>query len=840
MSSFGYGTEYKIQGKWVAKDKELSELSGERMYIEIDDASAPNISFETAGEEYYPQTLYSWHDDQLHWKIKDEIFTLHVLSGPGKLEHPYQKYVTIENTNTVLKKHYKLVEITEEEYEDTREWYKSVKDKIWCDDSQWRSLTTKDRIDNDDVTTLSADKNGFIIKDTSLYGYDESIGGPIVNIPQGIKRIKAQAFSKCQGVTHVHIPDSVSSIGDNCFSKCQNLMSVRLPEGLTKIFDYVFQGCENLVEIKLPDSITSIGRDSFADCKSLAEMVMPKSLTVIGERSFHGTTNLEKISFNSGLEKIEFAAFGSCTSLTELYIPASVKEIGSCAFNGCSILDRIIVEDGNETYCSKNNCLIERKNKEIILACNNSVIPDDGSVERIGYKAFSNCKKIESIIVPESIESIGSYAFEGCSALRNIQLPRSLSNDDGAFRCNFRYNLYGEGLFMNCSSLKQFEIPSWMTEISKCMFSGCESLKEIKIPDCVTKIGVWAFGGCKSLTELVIPKSVTRIGSEWSITSDNGNFIDGCSSLIRLEVEDGNLVYHSRDNCIIETNTGTLFAMLENGVIPNDGSVTKIGAEVVCACENMTEISLPECITTIDSDAFSKLRNLNKINIPKSVNDIGSNAFFEGCGAVKEENGIYYIGNWALGIVKKEAERAVSDTSNADNVLPESGDVTIREGTVGICAYAFSFCDNLKSISIPESVKMIGNHAFNACNSLERIALSEGLINIGDGAFNYCQKLKLVAIPHTVKSIGEAAFRFCKGIQSIVIPDTEIEIGRDAFAYCGDILNIDIPERIVNQLTHFSSTDEMDEDDYGRAAEVYEDDDELTLDFVTDDRSLPF
>ena len=54
MSSFVYGTEYKIQGKWVAKDKESAEFSGERRYIEIDDASAPNISFETAGEEYYP------------------------------------------------------------------------------------------------------------------------------------------------------------------------------------------------------------------------------------------------------------------------------------------------------------------------------------------------------------------------------------------------------------------------------------------------------------------------------------------------------------------------------------------------------------------------------------------------------------------------------------------------------------------------------------------------------------------------------------------------------------------------------------------------------------------
>ena len=184
---------------------------------------------------------------------------------------------------------------------------------------------------------------------------------------------------------------------------------------------------------------------------------------------------------------------------------------------------------------------------------------------------------------------------------------------------------YGEGLFEDCSSLEYFEIPEWMTKISNSMFSGCESLKEIKIPDSVTTIDCWAFSGCKSLTELVIPKSVTLIGYNWR-QSHNGNFIEGCTSLRKLAFEDGNAVYHSKDNCIIETNAGTLFAITENGVIPNDGSVTKIGENAFCACENVTEISLPEGVTTIGSNAFSKVKNLKKINIPKRVNNIGQDA----------------------------------------------------------------------------------------------------------------------------------------------------------------------------------------------------------------------
>ena len=877
MSSTYYGTEYKLEGKWVAKDNEAAEFGGERVSIEVDDATAPKITYETAGEVYHPQTMYSWHEKQLHWEIEDEIFTLHVLSGPGKLERPYQKYVTIENAKIEPMeryksyKKYKLVEITEEELEDHREWYQSVEDKIWCADSQWETLPTKDRIDEDDVTTLPTDENGFMIKGTSLYGYDESIGGPIVNIPNGIKRIKARAFEKRKNITSVHIPDSVSSIGDACFSGCKSLVSVRLPEGLAKMNDYMFSGCESLREINLPNTVTSIGRDSFSSCKSLEEAVMPEALTFIGQRAFVDATGLKKITLNGGLKKIEFAAFSSCAALTELYLPASVKEIGLYAFNGCNSIECITVEDGNEVFYSRNNCLIHDENRALLLACNDSVIPDDGSVEVIYYHAFSNCKKIESIVVPETVEKICQYAFSGCSSLRSIQLPKSIRRD-GPWDSG-----YGEGLFEDCVSLEYFEIPKWMTKISKSMFSGCESLKEIKIPDSVTTIDCWAFSGCKSLTELVIPKSVTLIGPE---RGRNGNFdfIRGCTSLRSLAVEDGNPVYYSKDNCIIETKTGTLFAIAENGVIPNDGSVTKIGEDAFCACENVTEISLPEGVTTIGSNAFSGVKNLKKINIPKSVNTIGSDAFFANWkdyrpDVVEKENGVCYIGNWAVGLVQIKEERPGADDSDSPFVspyafkeaLPESGAITIREGTVGICANAFcdskiqavslpsslkyicsnafNGCNNLKSISIPEGVEAIGDDAFNSCQNLESVDLREGLISIGDAAFNCCEKLRSVTIPHTVKSIGSNAFRFCKGLENLVIPDIEIEIGEDAFNYCGDIPNMDIPERILKKIK-FSSSDEDEADDYEGEADGCEakaDDVELKeIDLNIDVDKLPF
>jgi hypothetical protein len=305
-----------------------------------------------------------------------------------------------------------------------------------------------------------------------------------------------------------------------------------------------------------------------------------------------------------------------------------------------------------------------------------------------------------------------------------------------------------------------------------------------------------------------------------------------------LAVEDGNPVFYSKDNCIIETKTGTLFAIAENGVIPNDGSVTKIGEDAFCACENLTEISLPEGVTTIGSNAFSEVKNLKKINIPQSVNSIGMSAFFENWkehrpDVVEKENGVYYVGNWALGLVRRKLERTGSEdlfSPVSEAVLPDSGAITIREGTVGICANAFSnsklqtvalpdslayiganafnSCHQLRSITLPAGVKKIGDYAFNACSGLESVVFSEGLVRIGSFAFNCCQNLKSVVIPRTVTYIGGDAFRFCGSLETLVIPDVEMEIGRDAFGYCGEIPTMDVPERLREMVICSSPTEE--------------------------------
>ena len=117
---------------------------------------------------------------------------------------------------------------------------------------------------------------------------------------------------------------------------------------------------------------------------------------------------------------------------------------------------------------------------------------------------------------------------------------------------------------------------------------------------------------------------------------------------------------------------------------------------------------------------------------------------------------------------------------------------------------AFTNCDNMINIKIPNSITSIGEEAFRGCFGLNNITIPDSVIEIGEAAFFYCpaltyvklptnitkiptnifygcSDLKNITIPNSVKSIGENAFRDCYNLNDITIPDSVIEIGLEAF-----------------------------------------------------------
>ncbi len=105
---------------------------------------------------------------------------------------------------------------------------------------------------------------------------------------------------------------------------------------------------------------------------------------------------------------------------------------------------------------------------------------------------------------------------------------------------------------------------------------------------------------------------------------------------------------------------------------------------------------------------------------------------------------------------------------------------------------AFGGCQSLTDVVIPESVIRIGNSAFANCNSLISITIPDSVAEIDYGAFSYCKNLKYVTIGKSVTSIGSRAFSYCKSLKSIIIPQSVTSINDYTFECCENLTNVAI------------------------------------------------
>lgn len=217
----------------------------------------------------------------------------------------------------------------------------------------------------------------------------------------------------------------------------------------------------------------------------------------------------------------------------------------------------------------------------------------------------------------------------------------------------------------------------------------------------VTAIADEAFMGQTS-SYIEIPSTVT----------DLGNSLSELATTLTLEVDPGNKSY---------INTG-------------DAVYTSDMKELI-RCSSFyegKEFIIPDTVEKIDSKAFFGIKSIEKISIPASVSEIGDSAF-SGCENLQsiEVNGDNKYYSSRDGVLFNKCMDilylypcAYPDTS-----------YTIPDSVKEIYDEAFSFCDNLETVSFGSSVEVIGYSAFSACDKLNNIVLPDSLEEIKDFAF---------------------------------------------------------------------------------------------------------
>ncbi len=314
--------------------------------------------------------------------------------------------------------------------------------------------------------------------------------------------------------------------------------------------------------------------------------------------------------------------------------------------------------------------------------------------------------------VHKDAKAIALGAFEGVTALESIAVEDGNTHFSGEGNAIVRTS--DRALVGVC---KNSDIPETVTAIEGHLFAGRTDLTELALPDAVTRVGKYAFSDCKALSEISL--------SEGLVTIDAYAF-RGCAGLAEVVLPSG----------VITVGEGAFADCvgLTEMVFP-DG-VKTIGGGAFGGCTRLEEVRLGSGLTGLGDHAFKGCSALTEIMLPKSLTELEYNAF-SNCEslkriAVEEGNSKYRSVNNCIVDIERKALVVGLSTS----VIPTDGSVKEIDG------YAFSGCEGLTEITVPDGVTQIGRYAFYNCRELKNVVLPTELLGrehaVGSSAFANC------------------------------------------------------------------------------------------------------
>ena len=544
---------------------------------------------------------------------------------------------------------------------------------------------------------------------------------------------------------------SVTSISNEAFRMNYQLRSIHIPASVTDIGEYVFARCYNLTEITVDEQNPNycVQDGCLIDRRSnkiiagtrIATIPQDKNITAIADGAFYAVFNSNALIIPNTVISIGNEAFYQCR-FREIEIPESVKYIGDSAFANSALTTVVIHSLDAEIYDSETTFPIN--------ATIAGYVPSTAEEYALKYSrefdeilfdgGYCGATGSETAVTWKYNASTQTLIISGTGATADF------SSSSNAMVSAAPWDKYR-------NEIKAVVVEEGITYLGASAFASYRQLNTISLPSTVTELGRYTLF-YTTLKTLHIPKNLIKI---------NLGTFSRCGSLLEsITVEEGNPVFHSTENCLIETATKTLVVGCNTSIIPGDGSVTSIGMSAFANNLQLTNLVIPSPITRIGDHVFSGSINIESIVFNGKLSYVGTSAFssLKSTATVKfSQSGAgswnsYWNASTSAQFVWTEEPPATYSSDginytkrgNGYVVSGYSGEsllVEVPSSYQGLPVTAIgieAFRDlNIKEVIIPESVKRIERQAFYNCVYLDSITINGYIDYIGFQAF-YTQK----------------------------------------------------------------------------------------------------
>ena len=557
------------------------------------------------------------------------------------------------------------------------------------------------------------------VKEMASYGIAGNGNMTSIDLNEVIK-VETSAIVNITKLKKIKLPKDIKKAGlsQGAFEGCNALEAYEVAEGNTdfsavdgvlfsanKEILYFYPLAKPDETYTIPSTVKEIAVKAFQGATKLTSLVIPTSVEKIQEQAFRQNYKLASVKFcePSKITDLSAYSFWQCPKLTEVTLPSSITEIGK-VFLQCENLETVNVPANAKLKTIKEDAFATNKNLKKFNFQGNC------NLEAIEANAFANAESLESFNFPKTVTKIERNAFTGCTNMATATFAEDAD-----------IQKIGEGAFADCG-LKSISIPKKVKTIEREAFRSCKVLNKIDVTEFTTEISPEAFKYCDNLTDINVSKKNTVYSSV-----------------------DGYLLSKDKKELLIfpPGKANSKFTLLPP-------SIEKIGKFAFYDCQALTNVTIPNKVTTIGERAFGLCKNLNTITFlcdaminPNNINQLENTMSFDDGKQAPE-----MFKNIDINVRKER----LSEYSNNDFYKKfKSISPSFTEGREEYIAVSDNAVDML-------STKR-EDHTFVLPTSIKHEGKTYNVSLIGDYAFEgVSEKVQEVVVRKDVKYIGAKAF----------------------------------------------------------------------------------